>query len=276
MSQQKKIEFIPATRDEEYGHQEVPEDLEIDPIYALAPDVEAAFDLTAAATAFPVDTALPNQGDGFYGYLTAPKRFGIAAAIEAVVEVARIWSQRRPGGPFIGVGNISKEGGGPLPPHSSHQLGRDIDVRPMRNDGVNGPVTISQSAYSRSLTQELVDLFDANAFLLVRRILFNDSGVQGVGFFDGHDNHLHISLRFPNEGNAPPTLRNGSNRPAVRECQRRINFWIADSGAQLTPIAVDGDFGGQTDSAVIEFQRANNLDDDGVVGEQTWPTLPVE
>ena len=33
-----------------------------------------------------------------------------------------------PGGPKVHVGDISKKGGGPMPPHSSHQLGRDVDV----------------------------------------------------------------------------------------------------------------------------------------------------
>ena len=92
----------------------------------------------------------------------------------------------------MGVGNISLENGGYMAPHSSHQQGVDVDVRPMRTDGQEAGVTIHQSAYSRSRTQALVS--DFRRELSIRIILFNDSGVSGVRYWSGHDNHFHVSM----------------------------------------------------------------------------------
>jgi peptidoglycan hydrolase-like protein with peptidoglycan-binding domain len=38
-------------------------------------------------------------------------------------------------------------------------------------------------------------------------------------------------------------------------------------------VSVDGDFGNQTDAAVRQFQKKNNLTVDGVVGKVTWGKL---
>ena len=38
------------------------------------------------------------------------------------------YRKRSKGGPKVHVGDISRKGGGPFPPHSSHQHGRDVDV----------------------------------------------------------------------------------------------------------------------------------------------------
>jgi len=41
----------------------------------------------------------------------------------------------------------------------------------------------------------------------------------------------------------------------------------------FSPGAIDGDFGENTETAVKSFQRANGLDDDGIVGRLTWEAL---
>ena len=63
-----------------------------------------------------------------------------------------------------------------------------------------------------------------------------------------------------------PTLRNGSRGNFVKILQYLLNWY----GANLT---VDGVFGGGTLRAVQNFQRANNLIADGVVGRNTWNKL---
>ena len=113
---------------------------------------------------------------------------------------------------------MSLRGGGPISGHSSHQKGVDVDVRPMRGDGQEAPVTIFDSAYSPSLTQELVNLIRANPVLQVRTILFNDKQVSGVTSWSGHDNHLHVSFKEPvapggGAGSAPASPWLGGTYP---------------------------------------------------------------
>ena len=63
-----------------------------------------------------------------------------------------------------------------------------------------------------------------------------------------------------------PVLRRGSRGAYVRSLQTMLN----QHGANL---AVDGVFGPLTRQAVINFQRANRLIVDGIVGSQTWGSL---
>ena len=63
-----------------------------------------------------------------------------------------------------------------------------------------------------------------------------------------------------------PTVRTGSRGNFVTILQYLLNFY----GANLV---IDGNFGGNTQRAVIEFQRNNNLTADGVVGRNTWNKL---
>lgn len=77
--------------------------------------------------------------------------------------------------------------------HASHQDGKDVDIRPMRNDGVAGPTNYQSSNYSRQLTQQLVNIIlqDPN----VELIWFNDPNITGVTAQPGHDHHLHVKYK---------------------------------------------------------------------------------
>ena len=63
-----------------------------------------------------------------------------------------------------------------------------------------------------------------------------------------------------------PTLRQNSNGNFVKILQYLLNEY----GANLS---VDGDFGGATYRAVLNFQKNNNLTADGIVGRNTWNKL---
>ena len=67
-------------------------------------------------------------------------------------------------------------------------------------------------------------------------------------------------------GDARPVLRRGSFGEAVARLQELLR-------GEGFPISIDGDFGGATELAVIEFQRRKGLEDDGVVGRNTWDAL---
>jgi uncharacterized protein YgiM (DUF1202 family) len=141
----------------------------------------------------PVSSAgfiqLGASGDGFYSYALAGERWGLPQLIYGIERGGARW--KRTGFPRAGVGHISLERGGPFAPHSSHRLGKNGDFRPVRTSG-ESPVTISQSAYSRSRTQQLIDIMKAET--QARSVLFNDSGVSGVSYYSGHDNHFHLSI----------------------------------------------------------------------------------
>jgi peptidoglycan hydrolase-like protein with peptidoglycan-binding domain len=221
-----------------------------------------------AAAAWPVETQL-TDGPGIFGYYSADKRYGTASTIAALYEVGRIWRLRQPA-PRVGVGDISLRGGGDIEGHASHETGRDVDLRPMKDDGTEGPVTWAHATYSRSLTQELIDIIYANGVVKVNVIGFNDPGIQGCVNWVNHDNHLHVRFFFADEAPGYPLLKLGmNNSPPVRECQRRLNNWKrlqADTDL-LTP---DGDFGQNTLQAVEQFQAAMGLVVDGKVGNDTW------
>ena len=62
----------------------------------------------------------------------------------------------------------------------------------------------------------------------------------------------------------------GMSGPDVRALQEGLN---TRSESIASPIAVDGVFGPETDQAVREFQKRQQLDVDGVVGRETRPSI---
>lgn len=68
------------------------------------------------------------------------------------------------------------------------------------------------------------------------------------------------------------TIKKGSKGSLVKECQsilKELGYNIGKSG-------VDGDFGKNTEAAVIAFQKDHKLSQDGVVGLKTWNALHSE
>ncbi len=63
-----------------------------------------------------------------------------------------------------------------------------------------------------------------------------------------------------------PTLKYGAQGEDVRTLQ----YLLTARGYSL---AIDGDFGPETESRVIDFQRGKGLSVDGIVGPQTWSAL---
>ena len=67
-------------------------------------------------------------------------------------------------------------------------------------------------------------------------------------------------------------LRQGERGPEVTALQNRLNT-LGFKDAQGKVLAPDSDFGNNTKQAVEAFQRARNLVDDGVVGNDTFAAL---
>lgn len=151
----------------------------------------------AGVNAEAVETLLPESGVGYLTFNRGPNgqsQFGRVATIQGIIKLGFEWAREHPMLKFS-VGHISKEGGGQMVPHATHRNGTEFDLRPLRNDGQNQPVTISDPFYSSALTKELV--------LLIRKIFpgviihFNDPALVQEGLtvrLAGQDNHLHVRL----------------------------------------------------------------------------------
>jgi len=127
-------------------------------------------------------------------------------------------------------------------------------------------------------------------YLLVRRTL-SDNQIDGifgpvtkaaVEVFQGYS-HLAVDgivgpdtwAALGGDGPQPPTLAEGSHGPVVEKLQTALNEGRGDFAPASNPVlAVDGIYGPQTALAVKGAQQKGGIQEDGVVGLQTW-ALPV-
>jgi len=132
------------------------------------------------------------DGQGLYVKTSGSKSlFGTPKTIASVEKLARKVAENL--GANLGLVDLSYESGGAHPDHKSHRRGIDVDIRPLRKDKRNEPVTIADAAYSRELTSLMVKYLREDSNLQL--ILFNDTQIPGVTWASGHDNHLHVRFR---------------------------------------------------------------------------------
>jgi peptidoglycan hydrolase-like protein with peptidoglycan-binding domain len=218
---------------------------------------------------------LPTPGPGYYSYHKSSKnQFGLTEAIRALQAIGAAWSRAHPSGPRIGIGDISRYGGGQLKPHVSHQRGVDVDILPIRNDGAEGGVKYQDPTYSRRLTQELVHVIRANGVLPVEYIFFNDPAVTEVRKWPAHDNHLHVRFFPPGKVRERETDNEEGQRKIDRRSPAYVR-WVQESLNRVAGVglAVDGRVGPRTRAAVQTFQSGHGLAADGVVGPRTEVAL---
>jgi hypothetical protein len=72
-----------------------------------------------------------------------------------------------------------------------------------------------------------------------------------------------------------PTIKLGSQGDAVEELQILLNQRLGNQLIFRTfvPLTTDGDFGSQTQKAVVAYQEHYALPADGMVGDRTWSSL---
>jgi hypothetical protein len=136
----------------------------------------------------PVTDSVPN----------APRRlYGNDRTIRAIVSVTAAYRAAHPHAPRVVVGDISREGGGPMTDeHVSHQNGLDVDVYYPRVDReLRAPRAPDQ--IDHRLAQDLVDRFvAAGAQMIFVGYSTGFHGPAGVVVpYWGHDYHMHV--RFP-------------------------------------------------------------------------------
>lgn len=140
----------------------------------------------------------PTVGGSLCGYYAASKRWGTSSTVGALEYAGTLFASQGAGA--IPIGDISLEHGGPISGHASHQVGLDVDLRPIRKDRThcaNG-TQWNLSTYDQAKTRELVQ--DLLASGHVKIIWFNDPVLINEGLthpLDNHDNHLHVRYCTP-------------------------------------------------------------------------------
>ena len=114
----------------------------------------------------PITDSAPNLPNRLYGN---------EHTIRAILSVTHAYRAAHPHAPRVVVGDISREGGGPMDDHVSHQNGLDVDVYlPRRDHSLLAPTSLGQ--IDHRLAQDLLDRFLA-------------AGAQVI--FVGYSNGLH-------------------------------------------------------------------------------------
>jgi len=92
----------------------------------------------------------------------------------------------------FGIGNISLADGLENE-HASHVNGLQVDVRALRKDGLQLPVTWHDHEYDEAATGRLIGIFFSHP--LVKKVLFNDIRAHPrLHPWPHHDNHFHVEL----------------------------------------------------------------------------------
>ena len=130
----------------------------------------------------------------------APKRlYGNERTIHAILSVTRAYRAAHPNAPRVVIGDISREGGGPMDDHVSHQNGLDVDVYfPRLDRALRAPTTAGE--IDHRLAQDLLSRFVAAGAQMI--FVGYSTGLHGpagvVTPYPGHEYHMHV--RFPPQG----------------------------------------------------------------------------
>ena len=126
--------------------------------------------------------------------------YGNDRTIRAIVAVTASYRAAHPDAPRVVIGDISREGGGPMwDEHVSHQNGLDVDVYLPRLDrALRAPV--AQDQVDHPLAQDLVDCFVAAGAKVI--FVGYSTGLHGpAGVVVPYPNHeFHMHVRFPRPG----------------------------------------------------------------------------
>lgn len=108
----------------------------------------------------------------------------------------------------------------------------------------------------------------SDSYLMPGDILLNDGHHVAINLTLGSkagssSNASEARGGAPALAEAPPNLRKGSSGTQVKNLQKDLNY-VTKSG-----LAVDGEFGAKTDSAVRSFQKKCGLSVDGIYGSKS-------
>ena len=119
---------------------------------------------------------------------------------------------------------------------------------------------ISVDGYFGDSTKEYVEKFQSDCCLTVDGIV-------------GSQTWSYLDAIVPYSRSQHSTLSKGSNNNEVKYLQARLNQLKRQGKSGTATIAVDGNFGSQTETQVKAFQSKSGLSVDGIVGDNTWTVL---
>lgn len=199
-----------------------------EPMWRVEPDESDARSIGA-----PNDGALrngeklPQRGPGFR-HPSHQSSWGLDRVVAAIRYLGRRLRRTFPGSAPLVIGDLSRRGGGPLPPHASHQSGRDVDIGfPERGNPehahLRGDLDPEAIDYAKSwFVIETLLLTGRVRYVFVDRPvlhrlrerarevgwrgrslerLFQRPGEEGtsgiIRYEPGHDGHFHVRFRCP-------------------------------------------------------------------------------
>lgn len=202
----------------------------------------------------------------------------------ALAEATRLWPKRNKASDGI-MGDAAHHAR-----NSDHNLGNAWDLT---HDPANGCDAHAEAEKLKAKSPRDPRI----KYIISNRRIWNPSishAWRPYGGSNPHTKHIHVSIHGntttrnntrPWFGGAPvpapkPTpspsgdwtvadlgvVRKGSKGDRVRDAQALLN-------ARHVPVAIDGDFGPGTETAVRRFQQVHRLGVDGVVGPNTWRKL---
>jgi Penicillin-insensitive murein endopeptidase len=138
----------------------------------------------------PITDSVPNL----------PKRlYANEHTIRTILSVTHAYRVAHPYAARVVIGDISRDTGGPMDDHLSHQNGLDVDVYFPRVDRYLSAPTASRQI-DRRLAQDLLDRFVAAGAQMI--FVSPSTGLHGPAHvvmpWPGHDYHMHV--RFPPPG----------------------------------------------------------------------------
>jgi penicillin-insensitive murein endopeptidase len=124
----------------------------------------------------PEDRGYYTYGELYHKPDKGAYQYAHPSMMTGILRVAYEWqaTERR----RFGVGNISLPNGLKPVDHDSHMNGLQVDIRPLRKDGLERPACWWDAEYDLAATTKLVELF--RTFAPVTKIFFNDSRVPFV------------------------------------------------------------------------------------------------
>ncbi|HOU55064.1 MAG TPA: penicillin-insensitive murein endopeptidase [Myxococcota bacterium] len=164
----------------------------------------------------------PKEGPGWFRF--SPNAWGTDETVTLLQWALEEWHRTFPDAPPVAVGALSREGGGRLRPHKSHQSGRDVDMGLVPADGQarKGFVPLPKSGLDFRKTVHLMALLVSTgrvqAIFIHRSLipglrqaaeeegfspdlmarLFGGAGRPGVvTAWKGHRAHYHVRFTCP-------------------------------------------------------------------------------